>query len=445
VPRKSRFQEQSENKLRVETISKLFSAATMTVATVVVVSVFVPQSPRATLEDVIVFEDRVSYRVNIVDPDQAIQNDSLLVRLSNQLELYETTLQFGYSLGAFDNLNTGTSYFLEVVADKGFGLERLASKRIKTLARDGGLIASVDVLEATEQGAIPFEVTTVYYNRQETYTAFSLEYASVYQDIYEESSSSMEPQPLVYTPIELIASPSTTIIDIPSYHAEVHFRLLGYTSLTEYVILDEAVTPMPFRFEAYAYLKQVSTRSVSAYVYPSYMLDGAVYTAELYRGSRKMDTKEVTIPSTGQNEYEQQAVVSFTSLLPSTDYTIRFYGDYVNPQTLRQEITMFSEYEVTTLGTYSYQYDYIEDDTSIQATITLIDPNHNFQSFFYEIYEEGAAYPYPTGQNGFLSPENKTSTLNIVKPDYPAYRIVIGVRNNTDYYKYDVIDTPFFS
>jgi len=41
---RSRFQEQQENKLRIETITKMFSAIAMTVAAVVVVTIVVPQS-----------------------------------------------------------------------------------------------------------------------------------------------------------------------------------------------------------------------------------------------------------------------------------------------------------------------------------------------------------------------------------------------------------------
>jgi hypothetical protein len=351
-------------------------------------------------------------------------------------------LPFGYTLGSFENLNKETWYFLEVLADKGFGYERLASQRIKTLPRDGGAITAVRPLSAIDN-YLPFEVDVVYYNSQGTYTSFVLEYAPIYEEVFSgESSYSQEAQPPVYTSIPLMESPSTIVIeDIPSFDSKVLFRLIGNRTNAIADILDEVEVPLPFQLEAYAYVKQVSTRSVSVYAYRDFRLPEAIYTVDLLRGEWTVDTKKMPLPDPDAEQYETQPTVTFSGLLPDTEYGLRFNADYVNPQTLRTETSVFSEEVVTTLGTYTYEFSHTEDETTIEATITLIDPSHNFQQFFYEIYEEGAFYPYLNGQNGFLSPMDKTSTLVIPKPDYDSYRVVFGVRNEANYYEYDVIDT----
>jgi len=445
--RQAKFREQNENQLRVETITKLFSTVAMTVTAVVVVAVVVPQSPTAALEDVIVYEDRVAYRVNVVDPDQAIIGDALLVRLSNQLEQYDTMLSFGYTLGSFANLNASTSYYLEVLADKGFGYERLDSKRITTLPRDGGLIAEARLMESLDMYSLSYEVDVVYYNSQETYTGFVLEYASYYED--QETSmpgKKYAPADLAYTPIPVTTSPATILIEnVPAYDQALVLRLLGYTGLTEYAILDAVEVPLPFRLEAYAYLEQVSVRLISAYVYKDYYVTNAVYTAQLLHGNTIVATKAVAFAASSSEPHSSSmGTVSFTGLAPLTEYTVRFIADYVNPRTLRQEQTTFTEETATTLGTYDYEFSYEDLGTSYTATITLIDPSHNFQQFYYEIYETGMEYPSSSGQNGFLSPMDKTSTIVIDKPSFASYRIVFGVRNQMDYVKYDVIHTIYY-
>jgi len=440
---RSRFQEQQENKLRIETITKMFSAIAMTVAAVVVVTIVVPQSPSASLENVVVYEDRVSYRVHVVDPDQAIQNDSLVVRLSNQLEEYETALPFGYTIGAFSELTPNTSYFLEVLANKGFGEERLASQKIKTNPRDGGLILATRLVTSEMYYEQSLEVDVAYYDSNSTYQKFALIYDIVYEYENEESSSSSSQSYTEYYQIPITNDLQTlTISGLYGEFSRIDLGLVGYPSIEEFVIIDRATFTPPFMVNSSIYWDQVGVNKVSASVYPdSRLLGNATYEATLYRGTIKVASKPIEMPETFDYEQEHEIVVTFAGLKELTLYRLEVIVSFLDPVTLRQETKLLETLEATTLGAYEYSLTINDSGSEYIVTVTLIDPSHNFQELYFEVYEQGTYYPVNSGYTGFLSPTDKTGTLYITKPIVSDYYIVIGVRNQTEFFKYDVIHT----
>lgn len=432
--------ENEQNKLRIEAIGKLFSMAVMTITTVVVVNIVVPQSPSASLSNINVFADRVSYRVDVVDPEQAINNDSLKVRLSNQLENYERPLPFGISLGAFDNLNPNTQYLLEVIANKGFGIERLSSARFKTSPRDGGAI--LDVRRKVEQDYFEgqIEIDVAVYNDEDTYQAFALRYAITY-DQYQINQSTEDEQVLEYFSVDVTESVMTiTINQYISQETIFYFQLVGYRFNDNEVVLDKLVNRSVFALSTYAGLNQVTASLIDVYFFAdSRLKDTATYQALLYRDQQKIAEKKIA-PIFSSEEYEEiTSGVKFSNLMAFTTYRILIMASYINPDTLRQDTVVASEMEVTTSGLYSYQLNINDLGSYYVATVTLIDPHHTYQQFFYEIYQGDDHYPVQSNQDGFVSPENKTASLSITKPPFEKYRIIIGVRNNTDYYRYDVL------
>jgi len=438
-----RFVTQEQNKLRLQAITKLFSTAAMTIATVVVVSVVVPRSPSASLSGVNVFADRITYQAQVVDPDSAINNDTLKVRLSNQLERYEQSLPFGTSLGMFEGLLANTQYMLEIVANKGFGEERLASQRLKTYPKDGGAILDVRRIYDDISFDHRLEIDVAVYNDNQTYLSFALEYAFGYEYYQEYESESSIEQPLEYVSEPITESFSTIVVSqYLSYETIVYLRLIGYLDGGQTEVIDEIIDRQAFELQIYAGIEQVTTQSIELYVYPdSRVGKNATYVAAIYRGSQKIDEKPIIIPEHNQEQYEMDVGVIFSSLRSLTEYTLIVTASFINPDTLRQDTFAIEPLLVTTSGDYDYELNVSETDTNYIAVVTLIDPHHNFQQFFYEIYQPDTSYPTGSGNSGFLSPENKTSTLTIAKPPFADYRIVIGVRNITNYYRYDVLYT----
>jgi len=440
---RSQFVTQEQNKLRIQAITKLFSAAAMTVATVVVVSIAVPRSPSATLTGVNVFADRITYQTQVIDPDGAINNDTLKVRLSNQLEQYERSLPFGTSLGTFDGLMANTQYLLEIVANKGFGEERLASQRLKTYPKDGGAILDVRRIYDDISFDHRLEIDVAVYNDNQTYLSFALEYAFSYEYYQEYESESSSEEPLDYVSEPITESFSTIVISqYLSYETIVHLRLIGNREGQQIDIIAELINHQTFELQIYVGIEQVTTRSIELYFYPdSRVADNATYVVSIWRGNQKIDEKPIQIPAHSQEQYEMDIGVIFSSLRPLTEYTLFVRASFTNPDTLRKDTYTTEPLVIVTSGNYEYDLDVSENDTNYIAVVTLIDPHHNFQQFFYEVYQPDIPYPTGSGSSGFFSPENKTATLTIPKPPLAEYRIVIGVRNNTNYYRYDVLYT----
>lgn len=415
----------------------------MTIATVVVVSIVVPNSPTATLTGVDVFADRIAYQAQVVDPDGAINNDTLKIRLSNQLERYERSLPFGSSLGTFDGLVANTQYLLEIVANKGFGEERLASQRLKTYPKDGGAILDVRRIYDDISFDHRLEIDVAVYNDNQTYVSFALEYAFSYEYYQEYETESSVEEPLNYVSQPIDEAFSTIVISqYLSYETIVHLRLIGNLDGQQTEVIVEMINRQTFELQIYAGIEQVTTRSIELYFYPdSRVTANATYMATIWRGNQKIDEKPIQIPSHSQQQYENDISVMFSSLRPLTEYTLFVIASFTNPDTLRQQTYETEPLIIVTSGNYEYDLDVSENDTSYVAVVTLIDPHHNFQQFFYEVYQPDVPYPTGSGNSGFFSPENKTATLTIPKPPLTEYRIVIGVRNNTNYYRYDVLYT----
>lgn len=263
----------------------------------------------------------------------------------------------------------------------------------------------------------------------------------MYED---EPSTSSEPYPLDWISLPILTSPATlTIENYYGSEATLLLRLLGYKTNQDYDVLDEASLPPQFSLYASAYLDQVSTNFIAITFYPDSRLgQNADYRAELLLNGRVMNTMSLPVNLLDDQHYitSNQAII-FNRLRTLTTYSLRFIATYEHPQTLRQVTEVFAELEAKTLGVYEYDFSYVTLTGSYEATITLIDPSHNFQSFYYEVYEGENNYPTNSGQSGFFSPENKTATLVVNRPTSINYRIVFGVRNNINTYQYDEIYT----
>lgn len=112
-----------------DSLKSLFSSFAVTVCAVVIALAVIPSSPKAEILGLSIFENQIVYQVEITDEDNALRLDTLKIVLENQMESYEYPLSLGINVGIFEDLSPGTPYKLSVVGSKGFGEERLTTKK----------------------------------------------------------------------------------------------------------------------------------------------------------------------------------------------------------------------------------------------------------------------------------------------------------------------------
>jgi hypothetical protein len=187
----------------------------------------------------------------------------------------------------------------------------------------------------------------------------------------------------------------------------------------------------PYSFYASVYRDYTSNDEIGFYLYGDMNVEILQYEMKVYIGELLVKTKVIKPSTSGHGD--TQFVVS--GLTEETTYRFECTASYVDPNTLRTVNEVIYEEELTTLGEYSYTYDVETVGNEYIVTITVTDPNHHFQEAFYTSYDTSGEFDswLMDGVNGFTPDgDSKTTELIITIPDSESYKIVIGLRNETD-------------
>jgi len=427
---KSRRKKNEETKRRFEAIKDLMSTFAMSTVAVVAAVTLIPASPKAEIIKAVSLSEEIVYQVNVTDEENALELSSLAVVLENQLEFYEQQLSLGEQSGHFDNLETDTQYRLSVYGNKGFGQERLDTLLITTRAKVGGTILSVNPIN--DFHATSYLVDVSIYDPDMKYTSITLYYGY---------ANEHEPE-IIYSSIDITETrQEVEIFDIFTSDA-FHIYLEGTTSDGTETLDEIWVTP-PFNLNASIYMNFINNKEIGFFVYNDMKLDSIKYQMNIYRNDFLLDTRYTTVSSSdfGHNEF------IIDELLPNTTYLFECFAYYTNPQTLRDDKILIYENELTTLDDYTYTYTIDKLDEFYEVTITLIDPNHYFQQVFYETYDTSSDDSiFLTGDTySFVNNGNdKSATFTIQVPTTSKYKIIIGIRNQTDTSIREIIDIIIF-
>ena len=428
---KEQYTKQRKNKERFKVLRSFMSSLTLTAVAVIAVAVAIPRSPKASIQNVKVFEHEIAYQIIVTDLDQALDLDSLKVVLEGQLETYEQPLYLGLNVGLFENLRPSTAYHLQIFGSKGFGSERLASMRVKTSASSNGAIVSYELVEHIDY-YLNYEVRILLNDSEQKYESVSLYYTYLYPD---EEAQNYEQ--IVITSADQIVF----LADVPNEHTRVHLYLEAVHYDGEINRLDELMFHVPFQLSTFVYLEQRSASTLAFQFYGDYYITNQIlYSAKLYLGYMLID--HITVE--GQQEYthHDSATFTFLKLKKNTEYRLVISATYIHPQTMREETIMLHEETYQTLGDYEIEYDIRFHETHIEVYIQLNDPNHYFQVPFYVIYEvvEHQMIYYESNTFDF-TPDGvyKFVTFEILYPDVETYQILIAVRNQNDYTMYHIL------
>lgn len=170
----------NQKKSRYEILKTWFSSLIMTVVAVVTVTVLIPKSPTATILKYTALLNEISFQVQVTDEEHALDEGSLKVILTSQLENYELPIGLGESSGVFDTLKPNTTYILKVIGSKGFGDEVLDQVVVQTKEVSGGFIMGYKKSNDTFEPSFDVDVKVIDPNT--IYQSIKLYYGTTYDE-----------------------------------------------------------------------------------------------------------------------------------------------------------------------------------------------------------------------------------------------------------------------
>ncbi|MDD3123476.1 MAG: hypothetical protein PHC62_08205 [Candidatus Izemoplasmatales bacterium] len=425
---------QKENRKRSEILKNWFSSLFMTVGVVIVVVAFVPRSPIASIDLVSEYSTEVLYQVSVTDEDSSILEDSLKIVLENQMEYYEHSLEVGKSSGIFNELSPSSEYTIKVLANKGFGLEVLASSKVKTADILGGGIVYVNQTSPFDSETLTYEVSTYtddpFDEIEQFYLKVTYEYIG-YDQYFD------------FATYPIIDGLDTIVVDgLYNQNMKVIFTVVG-VSLSEETEFDSYKIQTPLNLYSSLYLVQVTDTQIDISAYAEFdVVPDLSYTLVLYQNNKVIEKQELNPPNYEENPYEESDTYLFNNLTNNTNYYLELIASYTDPMTLTNVETVLTHLEVTTLHRINYSTELITFDDHYEVVIEVDDPYDVFQEVSYYLYEvmDGVRnysnYYYELLN---VSGSVKTFTLVIDKPDFANYYIEVIISNTNDYSKHLIL------
>ncbi|MDO9630070.1 MAG: hypothetical protein Q7I99_09240 [Acholeplasmataceae bacterium] len=434
MPTKNQLSENRRTKTRLEILKSWMSSFVMATAAIIVVVVFVPNSPKASIISATAFQSEIIYQIEITDEDEALDLSTLVIVLSNQFGQKTQSLRLGMNVGVFEELTPNTRYVLTVYGSKGFGNEKLDERILITEKRSGGAIINLNLIESHEWNHV-YNIEVLIRDEEELYKNVYFYYAYIYD---EEMDDPFYDQILVEESRQIIE-----LYEVPTQNIKVHVYLEAELKTGGVAILDEIYFFVPFQLENPIYLEHIDQTMIEYVFYHGYSTRVDVtYTFDLFYGKQKVQSQVIQAQVKEDIMHSSNTIVSFNQLKKDSLYLVRISATYQNPITLRNETVILLQEEVKTLGDYQIDFEITKDMNSYQVYIYLNDPNHYFQSVSYILYDRtGEFITYiETMSYGFIPDLNgKYQEFSFNIPDLDRYQIVIRVTNDTEYVIYHIV------
>jgi hypothetical protein len=435
----SKFRKQLEKHTKMNIVKTWLTSLTMTIGVVFLVVVFIPRSPEASFIQLTSYQHGVYYQVHVSDEDQALEVGTLKIVLSNQLENYEQSLSLGFSVGGFENLKENTNYKIDIMANKGFGYEVLASRSIKTDSIQGGIIASVQLLDLDEDYLLSYRVDVRVFDDENMYKEVFLYANKIYPSyLLSDDFSSYDEQYQVSSNHEHIH-----LEPIYKENVQYHLVLVAVLFNDETIILDEVYFHTPFHPYAYFYSDFASADEMAYSFYHSYERDVIVkYEIIILNQNRIIRTYTFESNPTGTYEHETGIV---KNLKPNTAYKIKVYASYVDPDDKTNKKMLIHEQSFSTIQSFETEVNWIETDTFYEVQLRLKDEHHQFDhSFFeaYEILEDGNKSYFQYGITVISDEQDEITIIFYINKNHMnPLEIVIGLRVKEQYSNRIIVET----
>lgn len=425
---KTRLKE--ENRKRSEILKQWFSSFFMSLGVVVIAVTLIPKSPSAEIIDTKVFSDAFTYQVSVTDEDLAIRDGTLKIILENQMEYQEQSLTTGTNVGIFETLEADTPYTIRVMADKGFGLEVLAKREIRTSPAPGAAIISNTLVEGIEPWMRSYQVEVYVSNPEGNVGDVWLDISYTYLSWYEEQTYSLTSIPCPDNRNLL------TVDNIPSGYVRVDYTVRGMLDGVE-TILDSYSFHTPFEIYGSLYVSRVTSSTVGMFAYvESAPVEDLTYRIELYQGSRLVQTKFIEPMSMEGEMHEEQSETIFENLLRKTAYLAKLYATYLDPDTLAPVEVLLETVEIETIGFATYTATATEETDHFRIDVLGNDPEGIYTHVNYYVYEitpEGFEIFQTFGMIELVIVDGEVSAqFPITKPAFENYKIVIEVVRSGD-------------
>ncbi len=437
MSRMKKFIERQKKLTRFQALKSIFSSLLMTVTVVVVATIAIPKSPEAEILDLDIFTNQIVYNVFVKDSDSAIIEDTLIIELENQSELYTYPLQVGENTGVFTELSEDTEYTIRVLADKGFGPEVLDKETFKTYDKTGGAFTNIELLSEPDFFELNYLIGLFINDPFDEYVSVQIRYGFKYE--YSEEILDFYTIPINKTDTEFF------INGVFNENVEVHVYLEAVNTDSETIELDYMTFRTPYNLYGSFYLQQVSYNLISVSVYPEYPENVEIeYELVLMRNYVEIDKITLEQPNFDEEDFHHHfdASIIFDGLRPSVEYTLILIANYRNPYTLVEESKeLYTEY-ITTLEKPRYDIEVVETIEGYEVIISADEPLNSYDLAYYYIYEasefgdiilEGQSYSFEYYDNQYHA------TFFILKPMLSDYKLEIGFRDSNNFINYSIL------
>lgn len=427
MSRLKKFQEKHKQMNRFQALKSIFSSFVLTVTAVVVVVVAVPNSPKASIDNLEAFNNVITYTVNVTDSDSAIIDDTLQVVLENQYYEYYQEIDIGSSTGVFEDLEHNTEYNLKVVADKGFGLEVLDSETVTTEVKTGGIIIRKDLI-SEDEWSYSYNIDFLVNDPHNEYQDFQIRYGFKYQG---------EDEVFSYQTSLSLLNEESYILENVSKGVEVYIYLEAINNNLEIIILDELIFNTPFEISTYFYAERISNDSVSFYVFDESFSDVLVeYEVLLKQHDFIIDRAQVVFPDNIDEFHHSGASVEFDELHSDMEYHAVLLAKYIDPYTLEYKEVETQEIVIQTLTDFEISLEIDEFDTYLEVTVFLGDEFDTYDEISYLILEidDTGTWIYESMSYTFeVVNDQKYATFIIDLPALDEMIIEIHLNDTTDF------------
>lgn len=380
----------------------------------------------------------ISYRVQVNDPDATLTPDTLLLSITNPIDQTVLPIELGETTGLFEMRYPSMVYTLAVRASRGFGSETLASQVIQPL--NTGLAGIIhryhldEIIDPNQAMMLRYRVHVLVHDPNNTISGYELRWGTVNASEYQMNPSI---QPYAWSTIPFQTSLDPLWIE-PVYNENqvVMMKLIAIANDLSETLLDEDRIFTPLRIYSSAYITDVTSTSAMVSVYSDHQLPVTVeYTLELHQDTVVIATEKFTpTPSTEEQHYEGLQF-TFDGLDPYTEYKLVLFVDYTEPVTSELIHRELSHETFSTAPQYSIAVQVETTTSTIEALLTIHDPNLIIGEVNWYMYEPiDDFYYYLGGDIFYVEPPNgpqRMYTASIPLPNVGTTYYIVFIAHKT--------------
>jgi hypothetical protein len=372
------------------------------------------------------------------DPDATLTPNTLQLSITNPIDKTVLPLELGETAGLFEMKYPTMSYTLAVRASRGFGSETLVSQVIQPLM--SGLAGVIhryhldETIDPNQAMLLRYRVHVLVHDPDETMSGYELRWGTVNAFEYQMNPSI---QPYAWSTIPFQTNLDPLWIE-PVYNENqvVIMKLVAVANDLSETLLDEDRIFTPLRIYSSAYITDVTPTTAMVSVYSDHQLPIEVeYTLELHHNTTIIATEKFAPSSSTEEQHYEGLQFTFDGLSPFTEYKLVLYVDYVDPSTNELIHRELSHETFSTAPQYTVSIQVETTTSTIEALLTIVDPNLIIGEVNWYMYEPIDDFYYYLGGDLFLvEPPNgpqRMYTASIPLPNLGTTYYIVFIAHKT--------------